>query len=168
MTKLYAHPFNTSAKGFYFTKPSEYTLSVLSNINPSGDVIEEYEIQFIEGELIDAELAKAWGLSQANFITFLEKTEQWQDWEKIAYIIAVGECGSDHEDVVDDPSSADVMVYEVDTMRELAEQFVDEGLCGDIPEHLENYIDYEAIARDLEIDYAQTTIAGTHYIFRWP
>jgi len=32
-------------------------------------------------------------------------------------------------------------------------QFVEEGLFGETPESLENYIDYEKIARDLEVDY---------------
>lgn len=51
-------------------------------------------------------------------------------------------------------------------MRELAEQFVDEGLFGDIPERLAGYIDYDAIARDLAMDYAETTIAGEWLIYR--
>ena len=50
-------------------------------------------------------------------------------------------------------------------MKELAEQFVDEGLYGEIPEKLQFYIDHEAIARDLSVDYSEVTIAGTHFIF---
>ena len=45
-------------------------------------------------------------------------------------------------------------------------QFVDEGLFGDIPEHLRNYLDYDAIARDLACDYASTTIAGNRLAYR--
>ena len=51
-------------------------------------------------------------------------------------------------------------------LRELAEHFVDEGLFGEIPEHLAAYIDYDAIARDLDMDYAEAEIAGMRLIYR--
>jgi antirestriction protein len=45
-------------------------------------------------------------------------------------------------------------------------QFADDGLFGEFPESLSHYIDYDAIARDLAIDYAMTDIAGTRYAYR--
>ncbi len=51
-------------------------------------------------------------------------------------------------------------------MRELAEQFVEEGLFGDIPERLQFYIDYDAIARDLAVDYSEAVIASSRVIYR--
>ncbi|MFV0552106.1 MAG: antirestriction protein ArdA [Anaerorhabdus sp.] len=51
-------------------------------------------------------------------------------------------------------------------MRYLAMRFVDDGLFGEIPEELRFYIDYEAIARDLAVDYSETEIAGTRLIYR--
>lgn len=47
----------------------------------------------------------------------------------------------------------DVEMYENTTMEQLAEQFIDDGLYGSIPETISYYIDYEAIARDLAYDY---------------
>jgi len=47
----------------------------------------------------------------------------------------------------------DVEVYECSSFTKLAEQFCDEGLFGEIPAHLETYIDYEAMGRDLSFDY---------------
>jgi len=49
----------------------------------------------------------------------------------------------------------DVEIYEETTINELAEQFVEEGLFGNIPKSLINYIDYDAIARDLSMDYTE-------------
>ena len=49
----------------------------------------------------------------------------------------------------------DVEIYEEMNMNELAEQFVEDGLFGDIPKALINYIDYDAIARDLSMDYTE-------------
>ena len=43
---------------------------------------------------------------------------------------------------------------------------MEDGLFGDIPERLAGYIDYDAIARDLAMDYGETTIAGTSLIYR--
>ena len=37
---------------------------------------------------------------------------------------------------------------------------------GDIPEHLQFYIDYDAIARDLAVDYSEIVIAGEYLIYR--
>ena len=51
-------------------------------------------------------------------------------------------------------------------MKELTEQFVDEGLIGDIPERLKYYLDYDAIARDLSMDHAETEIAEQRLIYR--
>lgn len=50
-------------------------------------------------------------------------------------------------------------------MQELAEQFVDDGLFGEISTALVNYIDYEAIARDLEMEYSSINITGKWFIY---
>ncbi len=48
----------------------------------------------------------------------------------------------------------EVELYEDTTLTELAEQFVDEGYFGSIPDSpLSSYINYEAIGRDLSFDY---------------
>lgn len=54
----------------------------------------------------------------------------------------------------------------MDSLRELAEHFVVEGLFGEIPDHLAASLDFDAIARDLGVDYAETEIAGTRLIYR--
>ena len=58
-----------------------------------------------------------------------------------------------------------VDIYQVDSLRELAEMFVDEGLYGEIPKSLQFYIDFDAIARDLSADYHETVINGTRLIY---
>ena len=54
----------------------------------------------------------------------------------------------------------------MDSLRELAEHFVDDGLFGEIPERLQFYLDFDAIARDLGLDYAETEIAGIRLVYR--
>lgn len=47
---------------------------------------------------------------------------------------------------------------EMESYKALAEQLVDDGLFGNIPESVARYIDYEAIGRDLKADY--TIVSG--------
>lgn len=166
MIQLHAQPYDLSATGFYFENAEDYAAKAKNNTNDYGDPVEEYEIQFIDGGGLDCALASAWGLSQVNFPAYLEATVAWDDGDKLRYIIAVGECGYAHDQAADTPSDIDLTLYEISTMRELAEQFVDEGLFGEVPKPFRFYIDYDAIARDLAVNYAETTIAGTHYIYR--
>ena len=42
---------------------------------------------------------------------------------------------------------------------------MEEGLFGEIPERIKAYLDYDAIAHDLCMDYSETTIDGTCYIY---
>lgn len=86
--------------------------------------------------------------------------------DKVKVIIAVGEAGYKFDLGEDAPDQFDIDLYELDSLKELAEQVVEEGLFGEIPKSLQNYIDYEAIAEDLGMDYSEIRIDGTNYIYR--
>jgi hypothetical protein len=166
MTTLYALPYNIDATGFYFDSAEDYAAKAKGNYDRYGQFVEEYEVQFIDGEAIDCELAKAIGLSQCNFSKFFDLIDEWDEGQKVRFIIAVGEGGYSFDLDAGDIDALDIDIYEEDTMRDLTEQFVDDGLFGDIPERLQYYIDYDAIARDLAVEYATTNIAGTRLIYR--
>jgi len=166
MTTLYAQPYDIDASGFYFTTGEEYDRQAAKNRNRYGQPVEEYELQFIDGEDIDARLFKALNIGQCDFPQFLEACDKWDEHQKRQVIIAVGECGYRFDLKSDSPDDLDVDIYEMDSLKELAETFVDEGLFGDIPERLRHYLDYDAIARDLGMDYSETEVAGTRLIYR--
>lgn len=166
MTQLFAQPYDIAARGFYFESIEEYQHKAAEALNDYGDPVEEFEIQFIDGERIDANLAKAFGLNQSNVHHFLEAAEEWQKYQKFTFIIAVGECGYSFDPESDDVDDLDVDIFEVSSLRELAEQFIDESLFGEIPEPLQFYIDYDAIARDLGMDHSSIEIAGTLLVYR--
>ncbi|MEM9211537.1 MAG: hypothetical protein AAGA63_08615 [Pseudomonadota bacterium] len=67
MVQLHAQPYDLAAKGFYFESAEEFDTKSKSNRNEYGQPVEEYEIQFIDGEDIDCDLAKAIGIHQGNF-----------------------------------------------------------------------------------------------------
>ncbi|MGH1417100.1 MAG: antirestriction protein ArdA [Pelagimonas sp.] len=162
---LHAQPYDITARGFYFESYEDYAEKAAKLRNDYGDPVEEFEIQFIDGEEIDCELAKAIVINQANLSDYLTCVEDWEDWEKTLVIIAVGECGCSF-DAQECPDHHGIDIYHVDSLRELAEQFVEEGLFGDVPERLQFYIDYDAIARDLACDYSEATISGQRLIYR--
>jgi antirestriction protein len=165
MTQFYAQPYDITANGFYFESVEDYDTKASALRNDYGDAVEEFEIQFIDGEAIDCELAKAIGINQANLAQFFDCVEKWDEDEKRIVVIALGDCGYPFDpDMV--PADYDIDIYPVESLNELAEQFVEEGLFGDIPKALENYIDMDAIARDLGFDYSEAEIAGQRLIYR--
>ncbi len=166
MTTFYAQPYDVTASGFYFEDAETYLARVNTVTNEFGDAVEEFELQFIDGEDIDSELAKALGLYQNTILKFMDCIEGWEDDQKLKVVMAVGECGYQFDYETSDPDDFDLNIYQDISMRQLAEQFVDEGLFGDIADTIITYIDYDAIARDLAIDYTETTIAGQRYIYR--
>lgn len=166
MTVFYAQPYTLDATGFYFKSTGEYKTKAARCFNDFGQQVEEFEIQFIDGESIDAKLFDLIGIHQGNIHDFMEKISEWSEEEKLNLIIAIGDCGYAFDVKKDDPSDFELEVYELDSLQELAEQFVEEGLYGDIPESLQFYIDYEAIARDLSVEYAEIRINGQKFIYR--
>jgi len=166
MTTLFAQPYDISAHGFFFETAEEYNEKAGRLKNSSGCPVEEFELQFIDGDNIDAKLFEALSIHQGNFHAFLNVCDEWSDDEKIRVIIAVGEIGYKFDVCEDSPECFDFDLYEMSSLQELAQHFVDEGLFGDIPQMIQNYLDYDAIARDLGMDYSEITIDGTHYIYR--
>ncbi|MBO6814515.1 MAG: antirestriction protein ArdA [Rhizobiaceae bacterium] len=166
MTTLYAQPYNIDATGFYFETAEDYAAKAKNNHDRYGQFVEEYEIQFIDGDEIDCNFAEALGLNQCNFARFLELTDEWEDQEKIRYIVAVDRVGYSFDLENDDIDQLDIDLYEGDSLRELARHFVEEGLFGKIPESFQFYINYDAIARDLAMDYSEISIGGMNLIYR--
>lgn len=166
MTRLYAQPYDISAIGFYFSSAEEYTQKAAANRNQVGLPVEEYELQFIDGESIDAKLFEAVGVYQNNFAAFLDACDKWTEDQKRKVIIAVGECCYDFDLHSGNPDDFDVDIYEMNSLKELAEHFVEEGLFGNIPKEIEYYLDYDAIARNLSFDYSEIEISGTRLIYR--
>jgi len=48
---------------------------------------------------------------------------------------------------------------------DMAYEYVDQGLFGDIPDNIQNYLDYERLGRDLSFDYIGTYIGSDLYVF---
>ena len=92
-TLLYAQPYDFEADGFYFASVEDYEAQINTIFNDGGDPVEEFEIQFIDGEKIDHNLAQVIDLNQMNFRGYFECVAALNEWEKIKLIIAIGEFG---------------------------------------------------------------------------
>ena len=163
---LFAQPYDITATGFYFESLEDYTAKAAVNVKDTGQPVEEYEIQFIDGEDLECALAKAFGINQSNIAAYFNAADTWDDYEKQVFIIAVDEAGYRFDPNTASPNDFEVDIYHVDTLRDLAEQFVDDGHFGDIPDRIAPYLDIEAIASDLSYDYVETTIAGHRLVYR--
>lgn len=155
---IYAQPYQ-DAEGFHFSTVEEYRNKAAKNFDPFGQLIEEYQHIIIDGDLLECNLWQAMGGDgRASYYLFLKILEELDD-ETIQLIIA--RYKADTYQLYDSVqeyvrATEDMQIYYLDGFgdpyKQLAEQFVDEGLFGDIPSHLENYIDYDAIGRDLKFN----------------
>lgn len=166
MTTYYAQPYDIRATGFYFEDATSYLAKIEAITNDDGDLVEEFEIQFIDGESIDEKLSNAIGLDQCTILKIMECNDDWDEEQKVKIIIAIGEGGYSFDFKSSAPEDFDIDLYTDTTLHDLAHELIDEGLFGEIPKSIVNYLDFDLIARDLGHDYTETTIAGVNYVYR--
>lgn len=159
-TTLYAQPYNMDAQGFYFHNFEEYETKSENLRDRFGSVVEEFEIQFIDGD--DADLFEAMGINQSNLSTWFDDIEDMDDHEKIALYFLTGTLGYNLDQAMD--KVEDVIIYEGDA-KEAAEELFEECYAHTIPENLRFYFDMDKFARDLEIcgDFNEFEFNGTTY-----
>jgi len=167
MTLYYAQPYNMAVEGFYFQCAEEFHKLVAKVTDSFGQPVEEFEIQFIDGGQLPCELFEAWKPGQSEVARFIDACEDWWEDSFLMAIIAMRDLGYRPTDVVDDPDALDITLYRTDSLKDLAHDFVEEGLFGEIADNVQCYLDHEAIARDLAIDgYTETIVAGERLIYR--
>lgn len=90
--------------------------------------------------------------------------ENLDDYEKTT-LIAIMESEDSRIDEALEMLNAERYVFYPDVdLEELAEQFVDEGIFGEISGNLVQYIDYERIAKDLSFEgYVETSVGVIIY-----
>lgn len=121
--------------------------------------ITDYEAPIVIGEHDD--------ISRLNELAEMLEELDDNDLLKLKFLSSEGYNERDALDNGLDTYEVDIYDYRdnssfTDTFELLASDFVDEGLFGEIPKSFQNYIDYEAIARDLRFDYTEfeTNVIG--------
>ena len=142
MTELYAQPYSLEHTGFYFDSIEKYDEG-MEKLNEKG--CEEVEIQFIDGDADQYKLFDAASINQSNISLWFEKLEDItsDDAIRICYLL-------DYLDLDDALNRYDEVCLHYGTAEDYAQEIIEE--TTEIPESLQYYIDYKAIARDMEIN----------------
>jgi hypothetical protein len=146
MTTLYAQPYNIDATGFYFDSLKDYETKAENLTDRYGQPVEEFEIQFIDGDA--PELFEACRIHQGNLDTWFDEVEPMTDYDKIALYFLCNCQGYQLDNAMQ--KLEDVSLSET-TLQGAAEEFFDEIYLPEIPESVRFYIDYAKFARDCEI-----------------
>ena len=159
MTELVFHatPYDITARGFYFKDADDFERKYKKHLP-----VEEYSIEFIDGEPEDYALFDTLGITQATLEKFLDEVVLLDDHDKAAlyYIKAYVDPRMPLEDallLVED----EVRVREGDA-KDYAYEYVEAiGGVSELRPILERYFDYEAFGRDLatEFEFAGETFA---------
>lgn len=160
MTTLHATPYNCDAAGFYFANVMDYETKCAIHVDRYGQPVEEYEIQFIDGD--DAKLFDACGINQANLNKWFDDIEVLDEHEKISLFYLVGVAGYNLDQAIskiDEPS-----IYHGD-IKEASTELFDECWLPSVPDSIQLYIDYDKFARDCECsgDMVEFEYEGTSY-----
>lgn len=84
----------------------------------------------------------------------LEEIETLDEWNKKKLdVICGGEWVDYWLEYLDSIDDCDL--YEDMDFKDLAYQFVEDWLFGEVPDYLEKYLDYDRVASDLEYDYSE-------------
>lgn len=149
MTEFYAQPYSIEQSGFYFDSFENF-LTGMEKLKKRG--CEEVEILLIDGDDHLFRLANAASLHQGDIEFWFEELNELDETAatQMMFLLDLGYNLQDalerYDDVcLNNGSAAD---YAYDLINETSE----------VPEHLLNYIDYDAIARDMEINGEITVI----------
>lgn len=160
MTTLHAQPYDLDASGFYFESAEDFTTKMETLTNAYGQPVEEYEIQFIDGD--DYQLFNAIRINQANLSLWFDEVEPLEVYEKVSLYYLTAELGYDIADALANVSDTAITQ---ESLEDAAEAFFDECYLSAVPEYLHSYIDYKQFAYDLRIggDFAEFEYNGETY-----
>ncbi len=166
--KFAATPYDMDKDFFYFETLEEFH----EKAEASG--AEEFEIEFVDGEPYEAQMADAWGLSQANvgqFIDYIENDSE-SDMPLVYYLLT--RCGYTPEgiDLVRPDLTTDCVVYwcgsawEQSAIREFTDYMIyDCEYLGPVSDQLAPYIDEKAVwMGSLRHEFAFVEFGGTGYM----
>lgn len=163
---LYANPYDIEAQGFYFSDMADFKKKVKKAKNIHGDPVEEFEIDFINGDDTEMKLFSMMETGQHNIEEYFDAVDEGYDEDDIQRLqILTEDMGYDFNDALD--KKDDLVVYgEFKDDEDYAYEFVDQmGGAGELgKETLEQYFDYESFGRDLVLggDVSKTD-EGVYY-----
>lgn len=150
---LHANPYDMSAMGFYFKSAAEFDKKSKKLRNEHGQKVEEFEIEFIDGDDTEQMLFNAMGVHQGDLEEYFDAVDEFDDDDALKISILTEDIGYDFNEALD--KKDDLIVYgEHDSDEDFAMEYIDSiGSIGDaLGENAANYFDYDSFGRDLRID----------------
>jgi|SRR5215471_2032624 len=144
--ELHAQPYG-DGPGFYFDSYEDYEKKYDQNFKKHH--IEEYELQFIDGDSSDAKLFDAMGVNQATIERYFEVLDELADHEKVAVWFLLDRRITDDVDEAI-KKAEDVMLHE-GTAEDYVHELLDEGIIGE--DAMARYFDYDAFGHDIRMDF---------------
>ncbi len=149
MTKLHATPYDTTAIGFYFSSYEEYLEESATHTNDYGQVVEEYEMQFIDGELY--QLFEACNIDQCLIKHWFEDIETLSSEDQIEVFYRCKMMGEDSLKACDKLQDGGG-IYE-QSLEEYCYDFIEEsGIIDLIPDRFQNYFNYDQYIYDMKLE----------------
>ena len=163
MTELYANPYNTAVSGFCFTSYEEYQSKSSSLVDDFGYPVEEFEIDFIEGEL--SELFNTCDINQCTLELWFDEIENLIDSDQVELYYRCEQLGQNTQEALDSINS-DGFIQQCSLSDYAYESVNESGVIDCLPETLQCYFNHDAYARDLEIngEAAEFTYDSTTYV----
>lgn len=161
--KFYANPYNIGAIGFYFESNDEFLEKAAALRDSCGNVVEEFEIEVMDGSPEEIQLVNATGLNQCNLkdvIEYIDESNE-SEWPALFYLLdnAIVRNLDEAKEKIDD-----VCLTE-SSLIDAATELFDDCWGSAIPDNIKIYIDYEKFARDCEIggDMTEFRFGGKTY-----
>jgi hypothetical protein len=167
MNTFFAQPCGVDAVGFYFDTLEAYTEKAKSLLDNFGNPVEEFEIQFIDGDdcqLFSAcfinQLFSACAINQSNLKLWFETIADLAEHEKTTLYYLCSFSSYSLENALN--KLEDVNLSE-GSLKDVAANLFDKFYLNNVPEAVRAYIDYEKYARYCEIsgDLCEFEFNGT-------
>lgn len=129
----------------------EYTKEQLQDMNEDMKYFNLEEYMITDWEWEDIEFFKIDEYSNLDkLIERVQELSNLENEEKLV-VAAFMENGADFDYAIEHRENG-IVHYDVSDMSDIAYKYVEEGLMGEIPEHILGYIDYEKLGRDLSLE----------------
>ena len=147
--QLYANPYNISVNGFYFSTYEEYLSKSSVHVDSFGQPVEEYEIDYVEGDL--PQLFNACNIDQCTLKLWFDEIGEMDKHDQVELFFRCESLGQDPQEAMYELNS-DGSISNCTIINYAYEYIEDCGILESIPENIQRYFDYEAFARDLELN----------------
>lgn len=146
--QYYAQPYNPGAVGFYFSTEAEFEEG-MKKLKRKG--IEEFELQFINGDDADADLFNQLKINQMQVGLWFNELQPLSEHEK-AGIYGLHVSGySDIEEMIEKVKDDNPVIFE-GTALEYAREYVDDVGVENMGESKHRYFDYEMFGQAIKND----------------